>query len=106
MSIGFENSNKPDAAKKYEKIRDKALERAVMVTAEAGPKPETVDARFNMAVKEMTKRIDMNTSNISVLINDYGDLCTEVMTDPEKRGDYWTKRGAKDLEDKLRTPPQ
>jgi hypothetical protein len=59
-----------------------------------------------MAVEEMSKRIDMNTSNISVLMNDYRDLCQEVMTDPEKRGRYWTERAAKELKDKLGQPPQ
>ena len=97
VSIGFENSNKPDAAKKYEEVRDNALERAAILTEQAGLKAETVGARFNMAVEETSKRIDMNTSNISVLMNDYRDLCQEVMTDPEKRGRYWTERGAKEL---------
>ncbi len=95
VSIGLENSNKPDAAKKYEAFRDSALERATILTAN-GLKAETVGARFNMAVEEMSKRIDMNTSNISVLMNDYRDLCHEVMTDPEKRGRYWTERAAKE----------
>ena len=106
VSVGFENSNKPDAAKKYEEIRDNALERATIVTEKAGLKPETVGARFNIAVEEMSKRIDMNTSNISILMNDYRDLCTEVMNDPEKRGRYWTERAAKELKDKLGQPPQ
>ena len=52
-----------------------------------------------------SKRIDMNTSNISVLMNDYRDLCQEVMTDPEKRGRYWTERAAKELKDKLENLP-
>lgn len=106
MSIALENSNKPDAAKKYEEFRDKALERAAIVTEEAGLKADTVGARFNMAVADMAKRIEENTSNISILMADYNDLCIEVMTDAEKRGRYWTERGAKDLEDKLRKPRQ
>jgi len=105
VSVGLENSNKLDAAKKYEEFRDKALERAVIVTKEAGLNPETVGARFDMAVKDMSKRIDKNTSNISMLMADYNDLCIEVMTNVEKRGQYWTERGAKALEAKLRQPP-
>ena len=46
VSIGLENSNKLDAAKKYEEFRDKALERAAIVTKKAGLKPETVGARL------------------------------------------------------------
>jgi len=106
MSIALENSNKPDDAKKYEEFRDRALARAAMVTEQAGLKLETVGARFEMAAKDMIKRIDKNTSNISILMNDYNDLCIEVMTDPKKRARYWMERGAKQLEDKLRQPPQ
>ena len=106
VSVALENSNKLDAAKEYEEFRDKALERAVIVTEKAGLNPETVGARFNVAVTEMTKRIDKNTSNISILMADYKDLCTEVMTNAEKRGRYWMERGAKELEDKLKQPPQ
>jgi len=105
-SVGLENSNKPDTAKKYEELRDKALERAAIITEEAGLKLETLSARFDIAVKEMIERIDKNTSNLSILMADYHDLCTEVMTDAEKRAQYWMERAAKQLEDKLRRPPQ
>jgi hypothetical protein len=50
----------------------------------------------------MVKRIDKNTSNVSILMSDYNDLCIEVMTDVEKRGRYWTQHGAKRLENELR----
>jgi hypothetical protein len=60
-----------------------------MITKEAGLKPETVGARYSLAVVEMSRRIDMNTSNLSILMTDYNDLCIEVMNDPEKRGRYW-----------------
>jgi hypothetical protein len=86
MPIALENSNDPNGAKKFDEFRDKALERAAMVSEQAGLKPETVGARFNMAVADMVKRIDKNTSNVSILMTDYNDLCIEVMTDVEKRG--------------------
>jgi len=94
ISIALENSNKLDSSKEYAEFRDKALERAAVVTTEqAGLKSETVGTRFKMAAEDMSKRINMNTSNISILMADYNDLCIEVMTDVEKRGRYWTKKG-------------
>ena len=90
----MENSKKTEQAKAWEKQRDKALEFAAMVTKEAGLKQETVGARFNMAVEDMIKRIDKNTSNISVLMVDYNDRCIEAMTDPKKRAQYWLEREA------------
>jgi hypothetical protein len=102
MSVALENSNKPDAAKKYNEFRDKALERAAVVTEQAGLKPETVGARFKMAADDMIKRIDRNTSNASILMSDYNDLCIEVMTDVDKRARYWTERGSQQLENQLK----
>lgn len=80
ISIALENSNKLDSSKEYAEFRDKALERAAVVTEQAGLKSETVGARFKMAAEDMSKRINMNTSNISILMADYNDLCIEVMT--------------------------
>ena len=94
VSIVMENSKKTEQAKAWEKQRDKALEFAAMVTKEADLKQETVGARFNMAVEDMIKRIDKNTSNISVLMVDYNDRCIEAMTDPKKRAQYWLEREA------------
>jgi hypothetical protein len=53
-------------------------------------------------VEDMIKRIDKNTSNVSILMSDYNDLCIEVMTDVEKRGRYWAERGLKRFEDELK----
>jgi hypothetical protein len=102
LSVALENSNKPEAAKKYSEFRDTELERAATITEQAGLKPETVGARFKMAADDMIKRIDKNTSNVSILMSDYNDLCIEVMTDVEKRGRYWTERAAQHLEDELK----
>ena len=94
VSIAMENSKKPDQAAEWNKQRDKALEFAAMVTKEAGLKQETVGARFSMAVEDMIKRIDRNTSNISILMADYNERCIEAMTEPKKRARYWLKHEA------------
>ena len=97
MSVALENSNDPNGAKNYNEVMVKALERAALVTEKAGLKPETVEARFKMAADDTMKRIDKNTSNISILMTDYKDLCIEVMTDV-----YWIERGLKGGEPKQR----
>jgi hypothetical protein len=92
VSIAMENSNKPEQAKAWEEQRDKALEFAAIVSKEAGLKEETVGARFSMAVEDMSKRIDKNTSNISILMADYNEPCIKAMTDPKERARYWFER--------------
>jgi hypothetical protein len=92
MSVAMENSDKPDTAKQAKALSDKALERALLITEEAHLKPETVTARFKLALDDMSRRIDKNTSNISILMADYNELCVEVMNNPKKRGRYWVDR--------------
>jgi hypothetical protein len=92
VSIAMENSNKPTEGKQRRELMEKALQRAFMITKEAGLKDETVGARYKMSIDDMSKRIDKNTSNISILMTDYNELCIEAMTDPEKRARYWFER--------------
>jgi hypothetical protein len=95
MSVALENSNNPAGAKAYNEFRDKAIERAAVVTEQAGLKPETVVARFKMAIANMIKRIDKNTSKISILMSDYNDRCIE-------QGRHWFEQGAQSQEDELK----
>ena len=76
----------------------KALGYAALQAEMAGLKPETAAPRYKMALDDMSRRIDKNPTNISILIADYDNLCNEAMVFPEKRGRYWLER--------LTTPPQ
>ena len=53
---------------------------------------ETVSARYQMALKDMSDRIGKNTSNISILMVDYNDRCVEAMTDVNKRIQFWMQK--------------
>ncbi len=46
VSVAMENSSKPDSAQQWRERSDKAIERAAMITKEAGLKLETVAARY------------------------------------------------------------
>jgi hypothetical protein len=92
VSVAMENSNQPDAAQRSKNISDDALLKALLASEKAGLKSETVKARYEMAITSMVDRIDENTSNISILMADYHELCIEAMTDMEKRLQYWTQK--------------
>ena len=91
VSVAMENSNKPDMAEHYKKFGDDALLKALFATKKAGMKDETVSARYQMALNEMSDRIGMNTSNISILMAKYNDVCIEAMTDVNKRLQFWLR---------------
>jgi hypothetical protein len=79
MSVALKNFNNPTGAKTYNDFRDKLIGRAALLAEQAGLKPETVVARFKIAVQTMIKRIDKNMSNVSILISAYNDLCIEEL---------------------------
>jgi hypothetical protein len=79
MSVALKNFNNPNGAKAYNEFSDKLIARAAVVTEQAGLKPETVVARFKIAVETMIKRIDKNMSKISILISAYNNLCIEEL---------------------------
>lgn len=81
VAIAAENSNDPELAEKYYAVANAALENATMVGEEANLLPETHGARFDIAVKEMSDRIEGNTSNISILFAAHSDNCLTVMDD-------------------------
>lgn len=49
-------------------------------------------ARTEMAVKSMMKEIDNDSANYSILLNKYGDRCSEIVADPTARMNYWLQR--------------
>ena len=49
-------------------------------------------ARVKLAYKEMHKELDTNWSNSAILIEKYSDLCVELLENPEKRLEYWSRK--------------
>jgi hypothetical protein len=95
VSVALENSNEPVKAEAFKKFMYDALNKAAIATKEAGLKEETVGARYNLAIKDMSERIGKNTSNISILMGDYDGRCIEAMTDVNKRIEFWRQRLSK-----------
>lgn len=92
VSTALHNSKKTELAQKYEQVAENAVSKALILTEAAGLMPETVSARVDTALQEMIKKIGANTSNISILSNQYNDLCEIVMNDSEARAKYWVSK--------------
>jgi hypothetical protein len=100
VSLALLNSNEADTAEEYVRVRKFAVGRADSLS------PGILYARYNVLIRDMTnriimtnvtKRIDESLSNvaiedISVLHNQYGKLCKEVMSSPGARAKYWMER--------------
>ena len=78
LSVTMESSKKPADAVAWRNRSESALEQALIATNEAGLKEETVAAHYRMALDEMSKRIDKNTSNISMLMADYKTCASKL----------------------------
>jgi hypothetical protein len=97
VSLALMNSKADDTAEEYIKARKLAVGRANSLS------PDIVNERYNSLIKEMTKKIifsnipkdiadDLSNvvlADISVLRDQYGKSCKEVMDSPGARGTYW-----------------
>lgn len=82
-------------AVKYEEARDAALQYA-LIAAKEGRTKEMAEkvtlARLDLNMKSMTKEIDNDIGNISVLMNKYADRCKEILENPDKIMAEWTDK--------------
>jgi hypothetical protein len=78
---------KPEVAKQIDDAADRAYVGSRTLTSK-----KVTEARVEMAVKSMTKELDNDIANFSILINKYSDNCQEAVTDPEARMNYWLKK--------------
>lgn len=75
---------KPEVAKQIDDAADRAYVGSRTLTSK-----KVTEARVEMAVKSMTKELDNDIANFSILINKYSVNCQEAVTDPEARMNYW-----------------
>ncbi len=92
VSRALENAGKTEMAGKYDKATKTAMDYALMTAQESRTKEmaqKVTLARFEMDMKDMTREIDGNASNISILTNKYGYRCKDVMEKPESMMQEW-----------------
>jgi len=100
VSLALLNSKEAETSEKYIRSRKLAVERANSLS------PGIVNERYNILIKEMTKKIifsnipkniaeDLSNvviADISVLHNQYGKVCKQVMDSPGARADSWMQQ--------------
>ena len=100
VSLALLNSNAADTADKYIRSRKLAVGRADSLS------PGVVNARYNSSIKGMTQKIIMSNipkniaedlsnvviADISVLHDQYGRTCKQVMESPGDRAEYWMQQ--------------
>jgi hypothetical protein len=77
----------PETSKEYEIQAFKMHSMAAEISNE-----KVATARMEMAVKDMRSEIDNNASNISILINQYHQLCLDMSNDMGPRLQYWLEK--------------
>ena len=78
---------KPEVAKQIDDAAGLAYMGSKTLTSK-----KVTEARVEMAIKSMTKELDNDIANFSILINKYSDNCQEAVTDPEARMNYWLQK--------------
>ena len=85
VTNGLQKSNDLALAERYERARDDAGAMALKLNKMAGLKDDVALARIKIAQQMMSDRIGGNTSNVSVLLPVYGELCTQAINKPKQQ---------------------
>ena len=92
MSQGLRNSpgeKFQETAEVYERTMTTAIGLALTYAEEIKQKPEAVEARLDIAIKDMMGTIDNNYVNSSILMAKYAEPCQTVLNDPAARLQHW-----------------
>ena len=81
------DTQEPELAERSRNAADTALEYSTALTNE-----KLTRARLEMAIKTMTKEIDNDSANFSILLNHYAEQCGATVSDPVKRLEYWKQK--------------
>lgn len=92
---GLEKSGEKETAAKYQQAINGAIDYA-LIAAQEGRTSEMAQrvtlSRYELNLKDMTKEIDNNFSNISILTNKYAYRCKSVMEKPEAMMEDWANK--------------
>ena len=86
------HETKDQVAKKLAEGAERSLLGAYKVGGWINMKPEAMEARAKLAVNDMSKQIDNDFVNISILIDKYADMCNDLLIDPKNRTTYWRNK--------------
>jgi hypothetical protein len=79
------DKNDAERAEKFREQMNEAVKYSLLMSSE-----KITAARTDKAIKEMIRKTDNNpVANMSVLYNEYGFLCMDVIDNPFKRLKYW-----------------
>ncbi|MCP1446446.1 hypothetical protein J3D54_005578 [Pseudomonas sp. GGS8] len=81
------DTQQPELTERSRNAADTALEYSTALTSE-----KLTRARTEMAIKSMTKEINNDGANFSILLNKYAEQCGATVSDPVKRMDYWKQK--------------
>ena len=82
--VAFERKGEPDLVRKMQDLQA-ILEKRMLALHIA----DTTMARMELSAKYMSEKIRQNFANYSILLNEYAELCAEVIDNSDARFEYW-----------------
>ena len=83
---------KDNAEKKLGEAAQLAMDGAFLIGEKINMKPEAMTSRIKLSIDDMYNKIDGDYVNISILIDEYGYLCRDLINDTKSRIEYWKNR--------------
>ena len=85
-------SLKDEAVEKLAEAAERSLMGAFKFGEELNMKQEAMTARVKLSLESMMEKVDDDYVNISILIDEYGYMCRDLINDPKSRVDYWRQK--------------
>jgi hypothetical protein len=89
LTAGALEKRSNETAQGYLDASDQALTVALQIADIVTISEDATRARYEMALDEMTNRIDSNFNNFSILMNDHLRKCQNLMNNPDQRTQHW-----------------
>ena len=94
-AIILEESDK-QSAQKFDRHIESLGKRIISLGEKSGFKEAVLNAKLELAYKDINKEMGNDQKNFSIILNKYGTFCLDVVERPENRMKYWSDKAIKE----------
>lgn len=94
-AIILEQNNKK-SAQKFDRYIKSLGKRIISLGEKSGFKEAALNAKLELAYKDINKEMGNDLKNFSIVLNKYDTFCLDIVERPENRMKYWSDKAIKE----------
>lgn len=80
----------------YANITDSLINKMSILGKQSSIKQETILAKIELSMKDLKNQMGGDFKNYSIILNNYGQFCKDLVEKPENRMKHWADRAIKE----------